>query len=37
VKYAVDFVLLIKEEGLIEIGRCYGKEMVVGKPKMMTV
>jgi hypothetical protein len=32
VKYADDFVLLVKEGGLTEIGRCYGKEMNVGKP-----
>jgi hypothetical protein len=30
-------VLLVKEEGLIEIGRCYGKEINVGKPKVKTV
>jgi hypothetical protein len=41
VKYADDFVLLAKEEmllqdmidKLIEIGRCYGMEMNVGRKK----
>jgi hypothetical protein len=33
VKSADDLVLLVKEGGLIEIGRCDGKEMNVGKPE----
>jgi hypothetical protein len=45
VKYADDFVLLAKEEivlqdmidKLIEIGRCYGMEMNVEKTKVMTI
>jgi hypothetical protein len=32
VKYADAFLLLVKEGGLTEIGRCDGKEMNVGKP-----
>jgi hypothetical protein len=45
VKYAYDFVLLAKEEKvlqdiidkLIEIGRCYGMEMNVEKTKVMRI
>ena len=45
VKYADDLVLLAKEEKvlqdtidkLIEIGRCYGMEMNVGKTKVMRI
>jgi hypothetical protein len=45
VKYAVDLVLLAKEEKvlqdmidkLIEIGRCYGMEMNVEKTKVMRI
>ena len=45
VKYADDFVLLAKEEEvlqdmidkLIEIGRCYGMEMNVEKTKAMRI
>jgi hypothetical protein len=44
-KYADDFVLLAKEEmmlqdmidKLIEIGRCYGMEMNVEKTKLMRI
>ena len=45
VKYADDLVVLAKEEKvlqdmidkLIEIGRCYGMEMNVGKTKVMRI
>jgi hypothetical protein len=45
VKYADDFVLMAKEETvlqgmidkLIEIGRCYGMEMNVEKTKVMRI
>jgi len=45
VKYADDIVLLAKEEALLqaatesphEIGRCYGMEMNVEKPKVMRI